>query len=98
MIGYINIEGLTRVKQIQMEELIISDKVDYLILAETHCRGRKFEWQTGIRTFEVQRSIMDKGRGGLLFAMKEREGRKVVKKERKSKDIIEVEINEGKHK
>ena len=33
---------------------------------------------------------------GLMFAIKDREGTKVIKRKSKSRDIIEVEISQGK--
>ena len=49
------------------------------------------------KDFEVQRKMTDKWGEGLMFAMKDREGTKVIKRESKSRDIIEVEISQGKH-
>ena len=91
MIGYVNIEGLSRVKIAEMEELILSGNVDFLVLAKTHCRGRRFEWQEGIRIFEVQRKMTDKW-GWRAYVCNER-----LKRKSKSMDIIEVEISQGKH-
>ena len=85
-----NIEGLTCEKIEEMEYLMLNEFVDVLVLTETHCRGNKFDWSDNIKVLEVQRKLEDKRGGGILVAIKVKEGRFISKVEGENRDIIQV--------
>ena len=80
-------------KMLEMEYLL-ENGVDVLVLVETHCRGNKFVWGNEYTVLEQQRNLEDKGGSDLLVAMKNKEGRKLSKKDCEEADIIEVEYED----
>ena len=86
-IHLLNIQGFTRAKQIEIEDLAKQDGV-LVCLTETQQKYDKIALTKGISKVERMRDVLDKKGGGLLIAFKENSWLQVDQMETKNADLL----------
>ncbi len=83
-----NIQGLTKVKYTELEELI--DDKSILCLTETQKKVRNIIARDDIKILDNMREIKDKKGGGIMMLYKESKGLKFKKIISQSNDLLHV--------
>lgn len=93
-IKLINIQGLTKVKSLEVEELLKEKRNEccILCLVETQQKYKKVDFSKGVICVEKMRDMNDKKGGGLSVFMNERDGCDIKEKECDNADILKVEV------
>ena len=86
-IHLLNIQGLTRAKQIEIEDLAKQNGV-LVCLTETQQKYDKIALTKGISKVERMRDVLDKKGGGLLIAFKENSWLQVDRMKTKNADLL----------
>ena len=90
-IHLLNVQGFTRPKQIEIEELAKKSGV-IVCLTETQQKYDKVSLTDGIKKVERRREIKDKKGGGILVAFKQNSWLKVEQIETKNPDVLYVVV------
>ena len=92
-IKYINIEGLSLDKMIELQEMIEENCI--LLITETRLNYDKYVHANGLMKIENHRETSDKNGGGIMILYKADNNIKIVPRNRKHPDLLTVEINIG---
>ena len=94
IIKLINIQGLTKAKSLEVEELLKEKRNECCIvcLVETQQKYKKVDFSKGVKCVEKMRDMSDKKGGGLSVLMNERDGCDINEKGCDNSDILKVEI------
>ena len=86
-IHLLNIQGLARAKQVEVEELI-KGKGSIICLTETQQKYDKITWTDNFGKVEKMRDVSDKKGGGLLILFKLNDWFKLEQMETKNADVL----------
>lgn len=89
-IKLLNIQGLTKPKLVEIEQLI-TDKFDIVCLTETQQKEDRIDIRDNIIKIESMRELKDKRGGGLMILHKKSEDIELNKVNTKNSDILYVE-------
>ena len=90
-IHLLNVQGLTRAKQVEIEELI-KEKGSIICLTETQQKYDKITWTDSFGKVEKMRDVSDKKGGGLLILFKLNDWFKLEQIETKNADVLYATI------
>lgn len=91
VIHLLNIQGLTRAKQIEIMDLI-KEEGAIICLTETQQKIEKITWTDCIEKVEKMRNVQDKKGGGLLMAFKKNNWLKMEQVETTNADVLYVVV------
>ena len=90
----VNVQGLTKPKLIELEQLLRTD-CDLMCLTETQQKYEKLELSSGIEKVDSMREEKDKKGGGLLLMYKSGSLYEVSKVQTSNNDILHAVVKVG---
>ena len=91
-IRYINIQGLTKTKIIEVEQLIQSEN-DVVVLVETQLKHDRIDVSENICKYDSMRDIEEKRGGGIMILYRNSQNLQMEKKESTCRDMLTIKMS-----